>query len=162
MTRFVESTITFPYRRSLGPVIGAFMTALTDSGSSGSATATRVLVPPMEWDPATGAELAHELVEVGPGRHGRVVDLGPRPAEQHPLDRAVRLCFHPPRRGLDAAAARRRRRLAGRACPTGMRVAPRWRGARIGRINDIVCFVPGEEPEVEGDDARRRGRTGDR
>ena len=30
MTRFVESTITFPYKRSLGPVVGAFMTALTE------------------------------------------------------------------------------------------------------------------------------------
>ncbi|MCU1427386.1 MAG: hypothetical protein JWL83_1386, partial [Actinomycetia bacterium] len=30
MTRFVESTITFPYTRSLGPVVGAFMTAMTE------------------------------------------------------------------------------------------------------------------------------------
>jgi len=30
MTRFIESTITFPYKRSLGPVVGAFMTALTE------------------------------------------------------------------------------------------------------------------------------------
>ena len=30
LTRFVESTITFPYKRSLGPVVGAFMTALTE------------------------------------------------------------------------------------------------------------------------------------
>ena len=28
----------------------------------------------------------------------------------------------------------------------GMRVAPRWRAERIGTINDIECFVPGEEP----------------
>ena len=30
MTTFAESTITFPYQRSLGPVLGAFMTALTE------------------------------------------------------------------------------------------------------------------------------------
>ena len=30
MTRFVESKIVFPYKRSLGPVIGAFMNALTE------------------------------------------------------------------------------------------------------------------------------------
>ena len=34
----------------------------------------------------------------------------------------------------------------------GMRVAPRWKGTRIGHITDLVAFVPGEEPEVEGDE----------
>ena len=33
-----------------------------------------------------------------------------------------------------------------------MRVAPRWRGARIGHITDIEAFVPGEEPVVPADD----------
>ena len=57
MTRFVESTITFPYKRSLGPVVGAFMTALTEKRILGIRNHDAVLVPPMEWDPATGAEL---------------------------------------------------------------------------------------------------------
>ena len=35
---------------------------------------------------------------------------------------------------------------------TGMRVAPRWKGTRVGRIDDIACFVPGEVAETEGDD----------
>src|SRR5690606_37640205 len=38
------------------------------------------------------------------------------------------------------------------AMSDGMRVAPRWRGQRIGHITDIVAFVPGEEPEVDGED----------
>ena len=66
MTRFVESTITFPYKRSLGPVVGAFMTALTEKRILGIRNGDSVLVPPMEWDPASGAELAHDFVEVGP------------------------------------------------------------------------------------------------
>ena len=66
MTRFDESTITFPYTRSLGPVTGAFMTALTEKRILGIRNGDGVLVPPMEWDPATGAELAHDFVEVGP------------------------------------------------------------------------------------------------
>ena len=37
-------------------------------------------------------------------------------------------------------------------CHRGMRVAPRWKGERIGHITDIACFVPGEEPEVAGAD----------
>ena len=42
----------------------------------------------------------------------------------------------------------------------GMRVAPRWKGTRIGHITDIACFVPGEEPEVDGDDAGPADRAG--
>ena len=76
MARFVESTITFPYKRSLGPVIGAFMTALTEQRILGIRSGDGVLVPPLEWDPATGAELAPRLRRGRPGRHGRVVDLG--------------------------------------------------------------------------------------
>ena len=34
----------------------------------------------------------------------------------------------------------------------GMRVAPRWKGTRVGRIDDLACFVPGEVAETEGDD----------
>jgi hypothetical protein len=34
----------------------------------------------------------------------------------------------------------------------GMRVAPRWKGERMGHLTDIACFVPGDEPEVDGDD----------
>lgn len=76
MTRFVESTITFPYKRSLGPVVGAFMTALTEQRIIGIRCNDSVLVPPTEWDPATGVELAHEIRRGRTGRHGRVVDLG--------------------------------------------------------------------------------------
>jgi uncharacterized OB-fold protein len=34
----------------------------------------------------------------------------------------------------------------------GARVAPRWKGTRIGHLTDIASFVLGEEPEVDGDD----------
>ena len=37
-----------------------------------------------------------------------------------------------------------------------MRVAPRWKGTRVGRIDDIACFVPGEVARDRG----RRHRTG--
>ena len=57
LTRFVESSITFPYKRSLGPVIGAFMTGLTEQRILGIRSGDQVLVPPIEWDPQTGAEL---------------------------------------------------------------------------------------------------------
>jgi uncharacterized OB-fold protein len=151
MTRFVESTITFPYKRSLGPVIGTFMTALTEKRILGIRSGDGVIVPPMEWDPATGAELAHDFVEVGPAG---VVDSWTwvaNPSSQHPLDRPFAFALI----RLDGASTTLLHAVdAGSidAMADGMRVAPRWRGAREGRIDDIVCFVPGEQPEVDGND----------
>jgi uncharacterized OB-fold protein len=152
VNRFVDSTITFPYRRSLGPVIGAFMTALTDKRVLGIRNGDAVLVPPMEWDPATGAALAPDLVEVGPAGTVESWTWVPAPSEQHPLDRPFAFAFvrfdgatTPLLHAVDAGSPDR--------MSDGMRVAPRWRGTRVGRINDIVCFVPGETPEVDGDDA---------
>ena len=152
MTRFVESTITFPYKRSLGPVLGAFMTALTERRILGIRNGDSVLVPPMEWDPATGAELPHEFVEVGPAGTVGPWTWVPTPTEQHPLDRPFAFAFitldgatTPLLHAVDAGAPD--------AMSEGMRVAPRWRGTRAGRIDDIVCFVPGTSPETEGEDA---------
>jgi uncharacterized OB-fold protein len=151
VTRFVESTITFPYKRSLGPVTGTFMTALTERRILGIRNGDAVLVPPMEWDPATGAELAHDFVEVGPAGTVDAWTWVPEPTEQHPLDHAFAFAFirldgatTPLLHAVDAGSPD--------AMADGLRVAPRWKGTRVGRIDDIACFVLGEEPQVEGDD----------
>ena len=61
-------TIEFPYTRTLGPVYGAFLTGLRDGRLLGIRAADgRVLMPPTEWDPATGEPLDLDFVEVGPG-----------------------------------------------------------------------------------------------
>jgi uncharacterized protein len=151
MTRFVESTITFPYKRSLGPVIGSFMTALTEKRILGIRNGDQVIAPPMEWDPATGAELAPDFVEVGPAGTVESWTWVPNASVQHPLDGPFAFAFI----RLDGVQHRRGRAVdAGSAAAMhdGMRVAPRWRGKREGRIDDIICFVPGETPEVEGTD----------
>ena len=96
MTEVTESTITFPYKRSLGPVIGAFMTALTEQRILGIRSGDRVLVP------AAGVGSRHRrgarprLRRGRPGRHGRVVDAGsPTPTEQHPLDHPFAFALDP-------------------------------------------------------------------
>ena len=106
----------------------------------------------MEWDPATGAELAHEFVEVGPAGTVESWTWVPNPSEQHPLDHAFAFAFI----RLDGATTPLLHAVdvgTPDAMSEGLRVAPRWRGARVGRINDIICFVPGEHDEVEGEDA---------
>jgi uncharacterized OB-fold protein len=136
--------IEYAYRRSLGPVLSRFFTALRDGRVLGSRTSGgRVLVPPAECDPETGEAIA-ELVEVGPG--GVVTSWAwvhePRP--QHPLPEPfafalIRLD------GADTSLLHAVRAEDKSRLHTGMRVRPQWADERAGRIQDLACFVPEEE-----------------
>ncbi len=137
--------LEFPYRRSVGPILGRFLTGLREGRIEGiRARDGRVLVPPQEYDPTT-AEVLDEWVPVGPG--GVVVSWAwiaeplPRQPLQRPfawalvrLDRADTALLH----AVDAGHEGRMR--------TGMRVTPRWRPERSGEIRDIECFVPEPPP----------------
>lgn len=133
--------IEYAYRRSVGPVLGQFFSGLRQRRLLGSRTPDgRVLVPPAEYDPASGESLS-ELVEVGPG--GVVTSWAwvGRPAPQHPLARPfafalVRLD------GADSALLHAVDAGAESAMATGMRVRPRWRRETVGEIRDIECFEP--------------------
>jgi uncharacterized OB-fold protein len=134
--------IGFDYTRSLGPTLGAFLTALRDRqllGSRGSDG--RVHAPPLEFDPVTHERLT-ELVPVGPQGTVETWSWMPEPLPGQPLDRPfawalIRLD------GADTAmlhaVAAERERLH-----TGLRVRPRWTTAPVGSIRDIVCFEPAE------------------
>jgi len=136
-----QHVIGYPYRRSLGPVMGRFFTSLRDGRIEGVRTAAgRVLVPPLEYDPDTG-EAVGDFVEVGPGGSVTTWAWVESPRERHPLDRpfafaliqldgADTALLH----AVDAGSADRMR--------TGMRVAPRFRAAPEGGILDIECFTP--------------------
>jgi uncharacterized protein len=150
------STIQFPYKRTLGPVMGRFFSELTARRIVGIRSGERVIVPPMEYDPETGNELAHDFVEVGPAGTVRSWTWVAEPIESHPLDRPfafvlVRLD------GADTDLVHVLDAGSEDAVHTGMRVAPRWRDEPVGRIDDIVCFVPGEHadsPEGEPGEAQ--------
>jgi uncharacterized OB-fold protein len=136
--------LEYPYRRSVGPVLGAFFTGLTERRLVGvRARDGRVLVPPVEYDPATGESIG-EMVDVGPGGVVTTWAWVEKPRPKHPLDRpfawalvrldgAASAMLH----AVDAGSAARMR--------TGMRVRPRWKPAPEGNIHDVVCFEP-EEP----------------
>jgi uncharacterized OB-fold protein len=151
VTDVVQATIQFPYKRSLGPVVGAFMTALTDRRIIGIRSGDRVIAPPLEWDPDTAEELAHDFVDVGPAGTVESWSWVASPTVQHPLDRPFAFALI----RLDGADTSFLHAVdAGSidAMSTGMRVAPRWRAARIGHISDIEAFVPGEDLVVPADD----------
>jgi len=141
--------LEYPYTRSVGPVIGAFLTGLRDGRILGARSATAdgtptVVVPPTEYDPVTGRDVG-ELVEVGPSGVVTTWSWASAPLEGQPLDRPfawalVRLD------GADTAMLHVVDAGAPEAMASGMRVTARWRaaGERQGRIQDIECFVPGE------------------
>jgi uncharacterized protein len=136
--------LEFPYRRSVGPVLGRFLAGLRDGRIEGvRAQDGRVIVPPQEHDPAT-AEPLTEWVPIGPG--GVVVTWAwiAEPLRNQPLDRPfawalVRLdgADTPMLHAVDAGVED--------AMRTGMRVRVRWRAERVGDIRDIECFAP-EDP----------------
>ncbi len=140
-------TVKFPYRRSLGPVLGAFMTALTEQRIIGIRSADRVIVPPLEWDPTTGTELAHDFVDVGPAGTVEAWSWVAKPTSQHPLDHpfafaTIKLD------GADTGLVHAVDAGSIEAMSTGMRVSPRWKAERIGHITDLDAFIPGEIPQM--------------
>jgi hypothetical protein len=141
-TNSVTSTLEFPYRRSLGSVVGGFMTALAEHRILGAPLANGdVIVPPLEYDPYTGAAIGGDLVEVGPGGEVQTWAWVAEPTSRHPLphpfafaliklDGASTALVH----AVDAGSIDKMR--------TGMRVVPRWRDEPACTITDIEAFVP--------------------
>ena len=133
--------IEYPFKRTTGPVIGAFLTGLREGILVGSrASDGRVLVPPMEYDPVTSEPLT-EIVEVGPAGVVTTWAWVREPMPKHPLDRPFAWALIQPD-GADSPMLHAVDAGDVAAMSTGMRVTPRWRAEREGHINDIECFVP--------------------
>jgi len=136
-------TLEFPYRRSVGPVIGAFLTGLRERRVVGVRTAAgRVMVPPFEYDPETG-EAASEMVDVGSAGVIEHAAWVVEPLRTHPLDRPfawalVKLD------GADTPLLHAFDCGSPDAAAPGTRVKIRWRSETTGHLSDIECF----EPEV--------------
>lgn len=133
--------IEYPFKRTTGPIIGGFLTGLREQILVGSkALDGRVIVPPVEFDPATGEDLT-ELVEVGPGGEITTWAWVTSPHPKHPLDRPFAWALVKPD-GADTAMVHVVDAGSIDAMSTGMRVVPRWADEREGRIEDLACWVP--------------------
>lgn len=134
-------TLAFPYKRSVGPVIGAFLGGLRDGQLLGIRTAAgRVLVPPLEYDPETG-EATGELVEVGSAGTVTGWTWNANPVSAQPLERPfawvlVKLD------GADTSLLHALDVASSDEVKTGMRVSVRWSEEREGHVRDIACFEP--------------------
>ena len=133
--------LEYPYSRSVGPIIGRFMTSLRDGHFCGIRTNDgRVLCPPTEYDPATGEEL-HEFVDVGPGGVVTTWAWVNAPRAKHPLDRPfawalVRLD------GADTALLHVLQGVEPTAVRRGLRVRGDLAETRRGHITDLDGFRP--------------------
>ncbi|HZP30492.1 MAG TPA: OB-fold domain-containing protein [Acidimicrobiia bacterium] len=140
--RKTTHTIEFPYTRTLGPALREFMTGLRDGRIVGvRSNDGRVLCPPCEWDPETGEPLALEFVDVGPGGVVQTWSWVTEPTAKHPLPHEFAMALIK----LDGADTALVHAVDARdidAMSTGMRVTPRWKSERVGRIDDIEAFVP--------------------
>lgn len=139
-----EFNLRFPFQRTLGPTIGAFASALADQTLIGVKVAGRVITPPLEYDPETGADAGTDFVQVGP--RGTVVNWTwvPEPTHLHPLSTPFGFAFvlldgadTPMFHAVDVASPADLR--------VGLRVEPRWRETREGRIDDLEAFVPASD-----------------
>ncbi len=134
--------LEFPYKRSLGPGVGGFLSGLKEQRLLGARTASgRVLVPPLEYDPESGESTEAELVPVGPGGVVKGFTWNAHPTQKQPLDRPFAWALVE----LDGADTTMLHALAvdsPDAVSMGMRVRPRWREERRGHVTDLECFVP--------------------
>jgi len=133
--------LEYPYRRSVGPVLGRFFSGLRDGEIwAGRSSDGRLLVPPPEYDPATGKPLAE---------FARIADTGSivswtwitAPKRAHPFPRPFAWALIK-LDGSDSALLHAVDVESESRLRTGLRVRARWRSERVGEIHDIECFEP--------------------
>jgi uncharacterized OB-fold protein len=142
-------TVEMPYARTLGPVVGRFLSGLRAGEIWANTTVTgKVQCPPFEYDPMTGAAATGDWVQlsgVGTVRTWAWVD---EPLRNHLLQKPFAWCLirldGADTDLLHAVDAGSRDRIS-----CGTRVRVRWRNERIGHIKDIECFEP-MQPTGEG------------
>jgi uncharacterized OB-fold protein len=137
-----DHVLEYPFVRSVGPVVGAFLTGLRDGkvvGTKGSGG--KVIVPPTEYDPDTG-ETTSEFVEVGPEGTVTAWSWVARPRAKQPLEEPfawVLVRFD----GADTSFLHVLPAASPDEVSTGMRVRPEFapEAERVGHVRDIRHFV---------------------
>ena len=135
--------LEYPFTRTTGPVIGAFLTGLREGVVLGVRRSDgTVLCPPLEYDPTDAAPLT-ELVEVGTSGVVETWTWNGAPRPQQPFEQPFAWAMI----RLDGADTPMLHGVLADSpddMATGMRVTVRWRDERQGHIADIAGFVPEE------------------
>jgi uncharacterized OB-fold protein len=140
-------TLEYPYTRTTGPVVGPFLTGLRDGKILANRCGDRVLLPPLEFDPDTGATLEPDFVPVGPGGTVGAWTWVEHPTRKHPFDHPFAFALitvdgatTPFVHVVDAGSIDK--------MATGMRVKAQFRDERKGAITDLY-FVPEAEAKKQ-------------
>ena len=135
--RVTETKLEFPYSRTLGPVIGAFLTGLRENRLLGiKCKDGRVLSPAVEYDPDTGESLGTDLVPIGP--EGTVVAWTwvSEPSPKHPLGRPFSFALVQPD-GADTAMVTAVDAGDAASMSTGMKVRAKFAPDPKGLVTDL-------------------------
>lgn len=132
--------LEYPFRRTTGPVIGAYFTGLREGRFVGIEDESgNVICPPVEYDPVSGGSLT-KLVPVGSEGEVTLWTWNSRLSEGQPFDHQFAWAFikldgadTPVFHAVDAAHDQ---------MSVGMRVRARFADERRGEMTDLVCFEP--------------------
>jgi uncharacterized OB-fold protein len=133
-------TLEYPYTRTVGPVVGRFLTGLRDGRLFGIRCRGKVICPPIEFDPESGENLAHDFVQVGPGGVVKSYTWIAHPTRKHPCQRPFAFALIQ-LDGADTALAHAVEAPGPEAMSVGMRVRAQYRAERKSAITDVY-FVP--------------------
>jgi uncharacterized OB-fold protein len=145
------------YRRSTGGADRVFLSGLAEAEIWGSRAADgRVLVPPVDYDPETGAA-TEEFVRLADTGFVRSWTWVAEPSPEQPADREFAYALV----ALDGADSFLLHVVDvddESAMATGLRVRADWRSTRVGSILDIRAFVPlTAEPPTVGESSTGSG-----
>lgn len=144
-----DLVIEYPFIRTTGPVVGAFLTGLREAVLVGIRRVDgTVMVPPVEYDPVTSESLT-EVVEVS--STGTIVSWTwvdpPRPGSPWDTPHGLALVLLD---GADTPLLHGVLVNSADELATGLRVEAVWRDERVGHITDLVGFAPVARDTSEG------------
>jgi uncharacterized protein len=133
-------TLAFDYTRSVGPVLGRFLTGLRDGRFVGARLSDgRVVVPPPEFDPVS-YQPATDFVDLPDTGTVTSWTWVTEPVQEQPFDRPFAYALVT-LDGADAPILHAVDVSSPEEISTGMKVRARWNAERTGAITDFV-FEP--------------------
>ena len=132
--------LEYPYTRTVGPVVGKFLTGLRDGRLFGIRCRDQVICPPIEFDPQSGETLPLDFVPVGPGGVVQSWSWIAEPTRKHPFQRPFAFALIRLDRA-DTALVHAVAATGPEAMAAGLRVRAQYREERRSAITDVY-FVP--------------------